>query len=331
MSQRIEYIDTLKGIAIILVVMGHVVQFIWGDRYGSDQIIFILIYSFHMPLFFFLSGLCTKVIDRGGISLKKKMKSLLYPFLLWNLIVYFQHIQVEAGSISAIRHAGYWFLICLFYMNCTSKIAQLFEFRMNKEAKIMFDIIIHFLIYLIILLICKYTDGSKLNELLCLQFLPFNMPFFILGYLFKKYRKLDIIMSTEKVGFYALLAYCCLIYIRIYQFDNIHHKLFPSILIAFTAIIAIYSLFKDKKQSDRFQFINKIGQRSLEIYLIHPLMFVGLGLLANPLVEYKHNILLVLFVVSLFTIVCVCYCMIITELLWRNKYVVLFFFGRQSK
>lgn len=194
----------------------------------------------------------------------------------------------------------------------------------------LYDIIIHVIIYLIVFFICKYTDGSKQNELLCLQFIPFNMPFFILGYLFKKHKTLCEVMSTEKVGFYALLAYCCLIYIRIYLFDNIQHKLFPSIFIAFTAIIAINSLFKDKKLSDRLQFINRIGQRSLEIYLIHPLLFVGLGLLANPLADFKYNILLELLVASLFSIVCISYCMIITKLLWRNKYAVLFFFGRQK-
>lgn len=81
MNRRIEYIDTLKGIAIILVVMGHVVQFIWGDRYGSNQIIFIIIYSFHMPLFFFLSGLCTKVINRagGGYIFEKESENIIIP------------------------------------------------------------------------------------------------------------------------------------------------------------------------------------------------------------------------------------------------------------
>ncbi len=331
MNQRIEYIDTLKGIAIILVVMGHVIQFLWGDRYGSDNVLFVIIYSFHMPLFFFLSGFCTKVVDQnGGISLKKKMKTLFYPFLLWNLIVYAQHIQVEPGSIRLIRHAGYWFLICLFYMNCTSKMAQLFEVRINKDGKLLVDIIIHVILYLIVLFICKYSEGSKIFELLCLQFMPFNMPFFILGYLFKKHKALEDFCSTEKAGFYAFLAYCCFIYFRIYQFENIHHKLFPSILLALTAIIAINSLFKDRKLNGRLQFVNKIGQRSLEIYLIHPLMFVGLGLLANYLAVFKCNILLVLLVASLFSALCISYCMIITELLWRNRYVVLFLFGRQK-
>lgn len=330
MNQRVEYIDTLKGIAIILVVMGHVVQFIWGDRFGSDQILFVIIYSFHMPLFFFLSGICTRT-DAKGILLQKKIQTLLYPFLLWNFIVYMQHLQVPSGSIIRIRHAGYWFLICLFYMNCFSKLAQIVEFRINKKKRMVYDVILYGIIYTIVLLVCKMTDGSELNELLCLQFIPFNMPFFILGYFIKKYGSLNEILSSERTGFYAFVTYICLMYLWIFYSDKIPHKLFPSILIAFTAIIAIYSLFKDKILSNKYKFINKIGKRSLEIYLLHPLMFVGLGLLSDILADYKYNLLLVLSVMSFFSIVCISYCMIIAELLWRNKYVALFLFGRRSK
>lgn len=49
---RIQYIDRLKGLAIILVVMGH----IFGFSQPDDPIT-KFIYTFHMPLFMFLSGL----------------------------------------------------------------------------------------------------------------------------------------------------------------------------------------------------------------------------------------------------------------------------------
>ena len=45
-SKNIAFIDTLKAIGIILVVIGH-----------NDTILTKYIYSFHMPLFFFLSGI----------------------------------------------------------------------------------------------------------------------------------------------------------------------------------------------------------------------------------------------------------------------------------
>ena len=48
-KRRIEYIDIAKGIAIILMIMGHVCS------YGSWKR--NIIYSFHMPLFIIVSGM----------------------------------------------------------------------------------------------------------------------------------------------------------------------------------------------------------------------------------------------------------------------------------
>ena len=42
-AERISWLDTLKGIAIVLVVIGHIY---------TNQSIFNWLYSFHLPLFF---------------------------------------------------------------------------------------------------------------------------------------------------------------------------------------------------------------------------------------------------------------------------------------
>lgn len=49
-------IDVSKGVAIILVVIGHVIQFGTSGEGFWDNNLFKIIYSFHMPLFIFLSG-----------------------------------------------------------------------------------------------------------------------------------------------------------------------------------------------------------------------------------------------------------------------------------
>ena len=53
-KNRDLFLDIAKGLAIILVVVGHVVQ---GSATNFDDLLwFKVIYSFHMPLFVFLSG-----------------------------------------------------------------------------------------------------------------------------------------------------------------------------------------------------------------------------------------------------------------------------------
>lgn len=48
MKQRIDYIDRMKGMAIFLVVMGHVYGMAFAQ---SDDVAYRVISSFHMPLF----------------------------------------------------------------------------------------------------------------------------------------------------------------------------------------------------------------------------------------------------------------------------------------
>lgn len=87
MGKRIEWIDAAKGIGIILVVAGHV---------PTTAPIKQFIYSFHMPLFFFLSGL---VFKSGSLGLKsfiqKKARSLLFPYVCFAIITYLFWFTVE--------------------------------------------------------------------------------------------------------------------------------------------------------------------------------------------------------------------------------------------
>ena len=55
-SQRIEYIDAMRGVTMLLVVMAHVSMFCLG-LYGYNGFSFNKMLSeFRMPLFFFVSG-----------------------------------------------------------------------------------------------------------------------------------------------------------------------------------------------------------------------------------------------------------------------------------
>ena len=67
------WIDVARGIAILLVVLGHCI----GNLYNPGNR-FIL--AFHMPLFFFLSGMCiSESVISANNYLVKKVKTLLVP------------------------------------------------------------------------------------------------------------------------------------------------------------------------------------------------------------------------------------------------------------
>lgn len=81
--QRLEYIDRLKGIAMLLVVIGHIIVFC-GLGYENTFIRHITMMN--MPLFYFLNGLVLKDTDgikNGAKFLLSKSQQLLLPFFVW--------------------------------------------------------------------------------------------------------------------------------------------------------------------------------------------------------------------------------------------------------
>ena len=98
MAKRIEYIDIARGIGIVLVVMAHN-DFGYISPYGHA-----VIYSFHMPLFFFLSGYFLKTDIPFIEFFKKRFHALLKPFLFTLFLIYFFNVSFEKMAfLTALR------------------------------------------------------------------------------------------------------------------------------------------------------------------------------------------------------------------------------------
>ncbi|MDE6137262.1 MAG: acyltransferase family protein, partial [Muribaculaceae bacterium] len=118
---RLHYFDRLNGIAIFMVVMGHVIAFCVR---GIDSTpLFKFIGAIHMPLFFFISGWMSWRTDGAGPNIVRRAWQLLPPMLfmstLW--IFYFPHSGLEsplnstfAGLWGDSFKNGYWFTLVLF-------------------------------------------------------------------------------------------------------------------------------------------------------------------------------------------------------------------------
>lgn len=118
-KERDSNIDALKGLGIVLMIIGHV-----------NTPIRDIIFSFHMPLFFFVSGFLYK--DRSiGEILKRNFKKILIPyfttcFFIWLVMIVFAQrwmwgisILFANGSKPVYNYVGYyvgplWFLMCYF-------------------------------------------------------------------------------------------------------------------------------------------------------------------------------------------------------------------------
>ena len=97
MSKRIEYLDIAKGIGILLVVLGH------NDFEVISPFIQRMIYSFHMPMFFFLSGYFINASIPFFDFFKKRFNALMKPFFFTIFLIYFTSVSFEKmGFTTAI-------------------------------------------------------------------------------------------------------------------------------------------------------------------------------------------------------------------------------------
>lgn len=86
-KKRIEWIDIAKGIGMVLVMLGHM-QIPYSSPFNNEVYIQnVFLYSFHVPLFMFLSGLCFSDKDiKFSEFLKKKFKSLIVPYIFFAVV-----------------------------------------------------------------------------------------------------------------------------------------------------------------------------------------------------------------------------------------------------
>lgn len=112
LSGRIEYIDIAKGFGMILVVIGHCID---GHTFPGTWI-----YSFHMPLFFILSGLCFKDDKYPTFSpfMGRRIKTLLLPCIYFTvLLTVLSSLFMDNYDITELCRGlpgALWFVFVLF-------------------------------------------------------------------------------------------------------------------------------------------------------------------------------------------------------------------------
>lgn len=141
-KERIEYIDIAKFFGIFLMVLCHA---------GMHNIVTSVIYAFHMPLFFFLSGyLYDRKKQRNlGQYFVKKCKTIMIPYIIFALILCFgtrylvDWVLIIYGSRDSLFAASsftpLWFLPCFFLSTIFYSFVSLYT---KKSEKLYFGVII---------------------------------------------------------------------------------------------------------------------------------------------------------------------------------------------
>lgn len=206
---RIEYVDIAKIVGMFLIVYGHILR---GGRVTT------WIYTFHVPLFFFLSGITFHGNETNfGYFIRKKAKCLLVPFFVWSLIstaVYIvlarvipSQMVLETNVADTARSIlmGYceansplWFLPCLFIVELLLWGIAKVESRNGK--------VVYLGVVAVSLIVCAAWPIFKEKEIFWNIHNAFILlPFAISGYLFGKYiEKTNV--SIKNISIAAILV-----------------------------------------------------------------------------------------------------------------------------
>lgn len=316
---RSNWVDSLKGMAIVLVVIGHLSTMFSGLVFsGLNQ----YIYSFHMPLFFFISGYLInfeKYINVEKTYLTKRVSSLIIPYFFFSIIAYMFYITVDYLYQPQVQNVemfgkgvffnlyaiicsanGYlidtplWFLPCLF-------VTEMLFFMLRKRLKQNYKLIV--LVIVFSLLGFVYNIYIPLRMPWGIDMALTGIVFYSTGYFFR--RKYEDLFFRKSYTFIFILF---LIHIissltnpKVDMYKLIYNNYFMFYLSAFSGIFVYVYIFKMIRPSKILQFY---GKNSLIILGLHylilstlkytlPTLFSHLNLQVNESIFFTTELFLI--------------------------------------
>lgn len=312
MKMRANEIDVMKGIGILLVILGHCVPDFPVDLRADAMSAHVerFVYTFHMPLFFFCSGFVLGFTPPSSASkfLKSRFLRLMVPYLTFSFVslglrILFSSFtrsgfNINDGLIGILFYGKFfWFVYVLFFILLLMEL-----FRKSKYA----------LLLMVGIGIFLYSLNIELFKLSQMGYFTI---FTVVGYLLSPFR--DKLVSMMHNFWIPIVLIIILIGLYFYAppmcFTT---KYLHRVVMAWAGIGALYSIslnqIKSKKMSG---FINHFSKYSLQYYLIH--MIVSLP--CYYIVAAMHlNISILAVVMNFIVITAVSYLML--ECLLRMKW-----------
>lgn len=172
---RIYLFDNIKFLAILLVVIGHAINFLTEtDGNMLEKSLYLTIYSIHMPLFIFISGLFLKPMDKSTKFPKQKVISYILIGIVLRIIMAVLRLLLGKNmsySLLDMYDSFTWFMWAMAVF-----ITLIWIFR-EYNTKI--------ILMLSLLIGCMAGYDKFLGDKFALMRIVVFLPFFIAGYMIK--------------------------------------------------------------------------------------------------------------------------------------------------
>lgn len=282
-KERVEYIDALRGLTMILVVCHHIAFWCFDNVELAYNEFFI---KFRMPTFFFISGWLffrvDRIWDKATINsiLKKKFMVQIIPFLFFMLLYMYMFRGPDYHTTFESKY-GFWFTYTLFqYFVIYIVIEALFNKKQSNKREfgvMLFMLVLSIISFYYEIMRFKFNLDILRQVLTLLSFTKMKYIFFFWLGTFVKKNFASFIRFTDNQ--YVLAICLCVFFIlaihaKAIYLSNNELRLFSFLLSGISGIIIVFTFFrKNERYITKSKIFGKvlqfIGRRTLDIYLIH--------------------------------------------------------------
>jgi len=291
---RINWVDNLKGIGVAFIILGHSIS--------CPDFLIDYLFSFHVPLFFFIAGLNfnKNLLNDFGLFCKKRVERLILPYVFFNVISYMlwllrvqlfnnpQEVPIlrpligilygNGNDLWLIHNTPLWFFVCLF-------IAQIMLFLILKIAKSKMQIVMLLFIFAVI----GYLDS---------KYFKFRLPWSIdialtavvfsgIGYILQGFR---LELSKNKLVAFMLVALLLNLCIAFFNGKiDMNYNKYNNILLFYSgAFLGIFFWSSVSMMLGQSKIFKYIGNNSLTIFALHiPALIIIVKLLMMAGIPYS--------------------------------------------
>ena len=293
MEKRNKEIDIIKGIATLLVLWGHSIQYFSLDNFSFyENWMFRGIYSFHMPLFMIVSGYLF-FYSKKRHSFRKlcisRIKSLGGPLIIWGGCYGF--ITQSVRSIFYHEPISYYNLGKEFFANWFIWSVLIISINVAVIENICDICLKKIIAYALSVIFLSLLPCSENNL--------FMFPFFVFGYYANKNKMLPRKICWDK-RIHLLIPILFIFSLRFYGIEDFVYisgvnpftstegfyrqigidiyRWYVGLIGSFAIIIAVKYLIKLVSETNRLViWVEKVGQHSLQIYLLQRILLENLG------------------------------------------------------
>lgn len=267
-EKRDAYMDFLKGIAVLAVVVGHSIVDI-----PKMDFLFQIIYSFHMPLLIFLSAYIeeensTKYAGREGSMLLRRMCGLLLPYLSWTVIyaaVSGQLLSMDAVQLGRMltgyTQNGLWFFPVLFGLKIMHFLYWIVQKKLG-QCTVLTSLLICFVLEVFAAILAVFT-----RQPYAVNILSYAIPYFA-AVLLVDHEILQKLVETEWLAAGCIFLYGILF--LFFSFQNPDWTTQALRIVLSMCVIVLCCRFRSRwREHAANRAVCVYGRNSLAVYVLH--------------------------------------------------------------